>query len=660
MAASRLNRVLQHFARLPSVFSGADWSDGQLLGSFLEHHDEDAFNVLVRRHGPMVLGVCRRILANPHDAEDAFQATFLVLVRKAASISPPEMVGNWLYGVACQTAVKARALAARRNARERQMTALPETAAKPLELWDDLRFLLDRELNLLPDKYRAPIVLCDLEGKSGREAARQLGCPEGTLTGRLSRARAMLARRLKRRGVQTSASSLAVLLAHQAAPASVPASLASSTVQAAALFAAGQAGALSLISENVLALTKGVLSAMMMTRLKLIGTVLLLAGLVGLGGSVLAQRDRPAKPERTDPAAARAAQRDGRGPVRRDIHGVVKSVDVKAGTITLSGGGREAAEEKTYTLSKTAEVAISSAMMGRGGRGGAAREGKLEDLAAGGATVTLTLSQDEKAVESVLAEGPTLRGILKSVEKNMLTISLAPSRRDESTEEKTFEVDPNADIGMDDGRGRRFSVKEAKLADLHAGSPITVWLSVDQKLVQGVLAEGPSMSGVLKAVDAGKNTITLASHPRGGDAEEKTFEVAKNAVVLLDDGRGRRLSIKEGKLADAPVGCVAQVKLSADQKAVAALRVEGPTASGRIKSLDAGKGTITLEIFIARGENPEEKTYSIAKDARVTVDGKEVKLADVKVEENMNGSLRLSLDQKTVQSITAGRPRSRE
>src|SRR5262249_31988078 len=133
---------------------------------------------LVRRHGPMVWGVCRRILGNHHDAEDAFQATFLVLVRKAATIVPRDMVANWLYGVAYQTARKARAMAARRNSRERLVFPMPEAAAADGDGWSELWSLLDQELNRLPEKYRAPVVLCDLAGRTYKEAARQLGCPE--------------------------------------------------------------------------------------------------------------------------------------------------------------------------------------------------------------------------------------------------------------------------------------------------------------------------------------------------------------------------------------------------------------------------------------------------------------------------------------------------
>jgi RNA polymerase sigma factor (sigma-70 family) len=149
----------------------------------------------------MVWGVCRRILGSYHDAEDAFQATFLVLVRRAASIVPREMVANWLYGVAHQTALKARATAARRRGRERHVTVMPEPAVIERDLWRDLQPLLDEELSRLPDRYRAVIVLCDLEGKTRREAARQLDVPEGTVAGQLARARVLLAKRLAQRGV---------------------------------------------------------------------------------------------------------------------------------------------------------------------------------------------------------------------------------------------------------------------------------------------------------------------------------------------------------------------------------------------------------------------------------------------------------------------------
>ena len=199
--------------------------DGELLSRFVERRDESALAALVERHGPMVWGVCRRLL-NHHDAEDAFQVTFIVLARKAGSVKPREMVGNWLYGVARQAALQART--ARR--REIQVAQMPDVEA-PQDPLADVRPILDEELSRLPDHYRAVIVLSDLEGRSRRDVAAHLGCPEGTVASRLVRARAMLAKRLTQRGVALSGA----LVLSQNVVSAVPASLVSSTIKAASL-----------------------------------------------------------------------------------------------------------------------------------------------------------------------------------------------------------------------------------------------------------------------------------------------------------------------------------------------------------------------------------------------------------------------------------------
>jgi RNA polymerase sigma-70 factor (ECF subfamily) len=226
---------------MPAHQEAGSRTDAQLIGAFIAQRDEAAFEVMVRRHGPMVLGVCRRVLPNLHDAEDAFQATFLVLVRKAASIAPREMLGNWLHGVAYRTAMKVRVAAAKRKQKE-QRARRPERVPAE-EIWHDLQPLLDRELEGLPDHYRLPIVLCDLEGKTWKQAARQLGWPEGTLGTRLSRGRSLLARRLKRRGLGLSVALLTEALAQHSASACLPSSLLLITVKAASLFAIGEAAA---------------------------------------------------------------------------------------------------------------------------------------------------------------------------------------------------------------------------------------------------------------------------------------------------------------------------------------------------------------------------------------------------------------------------------
>jgi RNA polymerase sigma factor (sigma-70 family) len=282
MATSPISGVIQRLGRVLLLRDGAGLTDGQLLEAYLSHGEEAALTVLVRRHGPMVWGVCRRVLRNYHDAEDAFQATFLVLVRRAASIVPREMVANWLCGVAYQTALKARATVAKRMERERQVTDMPEPAVAEADVWQELRPLLDQELNRLPAKYRGVLVLCDLEGMTRKEAARQLGVPEGTVAGWLARARQMLARRFGRRGIVLSAGILATVLSQKAASAAVPATVLRSTIEAVSLFTAGPAAASGAISGPVAALTEGVLRSMLLYKAKLaLGAVLMMGLLVG-------------------------------------------------------------------------------------------------------------------------------------------------------------------------------------------------------------------------------------------------------------------------------------------------------------------------------------------------------------------------------------------
>jgi RNA polymerase sigma factor (sigma-70 family) len=305
MATSQTSEVIRHLRRAVLLRDGAGLTDGQLLEDYLSRRDEAAFAALVRRHGPMVWGVCRRTLRNYHDAEDAFQASFLVLVRKAASVVPREMVANWLYGVARRTALKARTTAARRKGRERQVTEMPEPAVAEPDLWRDLRPLLDEALSRLPDRYRVVIILCDLEGNTRKEVAEQLGLPEGTVGSRLARARAILAKRLARHGLAVSGGALAAVLSQNVAPADVPTPVVSSTSKAASVFAAGQAAGV--ISVRVAALTDGVLRAMFVNKIKVgLGVLLVLAVcLCGIGTAVgLGQQE--ASPKKADPEAKKA------------------------------------------------------------------------------------------------------------------------------------------------------------------------------------------------------------------------------------------------------------------------------------------------------------------------------------------------------------------
>jgi RNA polymerase sigma factor (sigma-70 family) len=257
MPGRSLRGVIEHLRRVQEAPAPGAARDGHLIERFLRRRDEDAFAELVRKHGPMVLAACRRVLRQEQDAEDAFQATFLVLACRATSIPKRASVGSWLYGVAQRVALKARLAASRRREQEPRQAAAagpPDPASEAAR--SDLRLVLDEEVGRLPAKYRAPVVLCYLEGKPSEEAARELGWTKGTLSGRLARARDLLRRRLARRGLALTVAGLGAALVEQAAPAAVSASLFDGTAKAAAATGERLAG---VVSPTVAALTEGVL-----------------------------------------------------------------------------------------------------------------------------------------------------------------------------------------------------------------------------------------------------------------------------------------------------------------------------------------------------------------------------------------------------------------
>jgi RNA polymerase sigma factor (sigma-70 family) len=308
MTGAQADLVLQHLRRLGGAAHPGQPPDGQLLGRFAAQRDGAAFAALVRRHGPMVLNVCRSVLRHEHDAEDAFQATFLVLARKADSIRQPGAVAGWLYEVAHRVAVKAQADAARRRDREQKVTPMaPADPTLDMTL-RDLRRVLHEELRRLPERFRLPLVLCYLEGRSQAEAAGQLGWSKGTLRGRLDRGRERLRRRLAARGVALSALLCATAVA--------PTAAADALVDAAVRAAAGAA------SPRAAALADGVTLAMVAGKLKVATAVLLAVGLVATGAGVLAHqalaaRQQPVEGQKSEaggpkpqPAAAKPPAAD--------------------------------------------------------------------------------------------------------------------------------------------------------------------------------------------------------------------------------------------------------------------------------------------------------------------------------------------------------------
>jgi RNA polymerase sigma factor (sigma-70 family) len=250
---------------------------------------------VVRRHAGLVWSVCQRVLADVHDAEDAFQSTFLVLHRKAVSLGRPASVAGWLHTVACHVALRARAAAGRRRQCEKAAMRDKVHAAPDADTdWRDLQPVLDEELSRLPARFREPVVLCYLQGKTEQEAARLLGCPMGTVSWRLVRARELLRTRLTRRGLALSSAVLGTMLTQHASAAAPPALVETTLSITHVLTTTGRASCAGVASPQVTALTEGVLKAMWTTKLKTAAALVLAVGLAGSGlYQVLA--DKPAE-----------------------------------------------------------------------------------------------------------------------------------------------------------------------------------------------------------------------------------------------------------------------------------------------------------------------------------------------------------------------------
>jgi RNA polymerase sigma factor (sigma-70 family) len=316
MATQQLDGVVQYLRQLGGDPDAERVSDRELLRRFAAEKDQGAFATLVRRHGPLVLGVCWRELRHTQDAEDAFQAAFLVLARKAGSVSWQECVASWLHEVAGRVSAEAKSRALRRRVREKQMDPMPDVACAPQAVQPEMDTVLDQELRRLPERYRAPLLLCCLEGRSRDEAAEQLGWSLGKVKGRLERGRQLLRRRLARRGL-TLPAVLTPLLLPATAPANVTPVLLNRTLRLVAALAIKEAGnRLAVAPAAVLA--EGVLRTMFLARVKLVAAVLLAVLTLGaIAGAVTfctprlqdraPQSDHQARPPKTDRAAVQTA-----------------------------------------------------------------------------------------------------------------------------------------------------------------------------------------------------------------------------------------------------------------------------------------------------------------------------------------------------------------
>lgn len=557
MPNSSMSTVILHLRKTMCLQDDVGVTDAHLLERFIEHRDEAAFAALVRRHGSMVMGVCLRVVRNRQDAEDAFQATFLVLVRKAASISSRGLLANWLYGVAYNTALKAKAVNIKRQAKEKQVIEMPDPPIAGQEPWsDDLQALLDQELNGLPEKYRIPIILCDLEGKTRKEAAKQLGCPEGSLSSRLSRARVMLAKRLAHHGLAVSGGSLAAALSQNVASACVPTSVACGTIKAATLYAAGQA-ATGVVSAKVAALTEGVLKTMLLSKLKIATIVLLILSIVGFGAGTfiheaLAEKKQEAKKEELPKPAEKPQDEKQPRKERSEKNWRLQEVDLTKRTIKVSKWSF-LKDEEGQPISGTGawmvlQVDPTTKIMLDG------KEANLADLKKDHAhsvnmEFELASRNDQETKHKAIrieVIGEQVGGVIQAVNFGKNTVTFLAEDEGTDTKETTYSVAKDATLVING--------KQTKFAQLKPKMRVSLQMSAVKLLVVGVTAAGPKVEGVVKAVNASANTITVSI--KSTHLAVEGIPVAKDAKVIIDG--------KDGKLSELKAGMRVTLQMSAE------------------------------------------------------------------------------------------------
>ena len=594
MANGPLRTAINQLRRLLGNRSGGTLTDARLLEDFVRRHDEAAFEVLVWRHSTMILNLCQRLLHDTHQAEDAFQATFLVFARKAHSIRQSETVAAWLYKVAYRIAVRVRTRAAKHVVREAALDNLPGRDAGDELLWLDLRPILDEEIDRLPEKYRAPFVLCYLQGHTNEEAARQLGCPKGTILSRLARGRERLRLRLVRRGIALTVTGLATLVIHNAALATVPAALVTDTARAASVFAAGNAAAAP-VSAAVVALTEGVLRTMFLTKLKLATAALLTLALVGTATAlwtreVLAQKapssneDRSAiQPAKTDvpPSAPATPASEVTGKV------VAVAEDGKSFTLEIPPAER-GAEAKKIEIKIADKTTVKYSGIGP-------NEAKPTQ----GYQAKVLLAEGSKEVAATITfmgmrniRNPDIAGKVSAVAKDgkMITVEEAVPGKGRDDKPKTVE------IKLTDKTHITYSLITTGGAKLVEGMNVEVWLLHDSRDVAGRIHlsgkeamvkrddKVPNEGGRVAAVSKDGKTITLESRVPGPGRELKRVEVqiGDKTTVVYHNVEAGETKIVEGMqamvwLEDGSKDKAARIALTAKQKSEPSL-IDGTVA----------------------------------------------------------------------------------
>ncbi len=641
MAGGQLQAAIGQLRRVIGGRGGCRLSDAQLLEDFVTRGDQASFEVLVWRHGALVLSLCQRVLRDNHAAEDAFQATFLVFARKAGSIGRRAAVGGWLYRVAYRVALRLRSRTARRSAREEPAHDLPARAEADEVVWRDLRPVLDEEIGRLPEKYRVPFVLCYLEGHTNAEAAEQLGCPKGTILSRLTRGRDRLRSRLARRGVTLSAAGLAVTLtAH--ATAAVPAALVNGTIKAALPFAAGQTAA-GLVSASVAALADGIIRSMLVTKLKAAAAALVALAVL-VTGTGLALQPAPAEKRPGSPPRA-AAPRNAAKPEEKPAPPGPRPEKVAAKEVAVPR--EEAPEEEVAgrVLAVAGDGRTLTLEMPSPERGGAARQLDVrlgprtaiayDNVGPDGARPTrgygARVRHANGAAAAVVFQGsvnlraPDLAGRVAGVARGGSGIALElPSRERGRTRPVTVRFTRRTQI--------RFSGVGPGGARLAEDYEAQVWLDDDSRDTAAAVTflgpersrprQRPDLGGTVRAVARDGRTVTLELPARRGEEPATTTvrTTGRTSLVFEDVGpNGARLA----------TGLQVRVWLADHSRDTAThLHVIGPVketgtmVAGRVVTVAADGRTITLELpGRGRGEGSQQISITLTDRTRIVYSG---------------------------------------
>ncbi len=578
MALAQLDTLRKVFDRVRDIASDGD---GALLARYRRERDQDAFGSLVRRHGPMVLGVCQRVLRDQHAADDAFQATFLVLAKRADAVRPPDRLAPWLYGVAYRTALKARGRAVRRTQVEQAYAAEASNRPPVSNEASDLLPVIDEQLNALPEKYRDPLVLCGMQGLNKVEAAERLGLPEGTVSSRLARAREMLRDRLARRGVVVPVAALGVLLTADTLQAAVPPALVAAGAEVAC--------ASTFVPSTVLALSNEVLRSMVLLKLKTLCVVAMSVALTGGGfGMYVLQADEKKPQPVPQPGDVKKPQPVPGEKPKPAPADPVKNPNEKNGNNNQNGEGNKPKPAPDGEKPKPGEKPpVKPAPDG---------EKKPVKVSKGG-------------------------GKVASVDPKESTLMIAV-KGDNGIVERMFKVAPDAKVFVDG--------KEAKLADVPKNSTATMVIAIGKEgalpTATEVRVTGQSFIAVIAKVDA--TSITFE-----GEKQMRVVKAGADTKVTVNG--------KDAKLADLKAGDKVQVMMKADESAALTITAgtkpgdgEKPGVKpeknlkfgGKIASVDATARTVNL---VGKGEGGKEIVVKLTAEAKITVDGKAVKIGDL-------------------------------